>query len=188
MKRIMNRLTGRMTVLNICLLIVSMVLIGINQYSHKNYISKEIFENIRYIYHYDDLIREKHGEYQEKIVYNKSGYPCWLVDCGDVKVLYDYGEDSADVLRFMYAQITDSSYLFGGKGIRVGMDRDAAEKILKNAKKPTPDPYPILIIDDRGETHYQDAFGYYDDIYDWGMGIIYDENNNISHILPWYGL
>lgn len=188
MKKIMNRAVGRMLKLSVCLLIVTMMITGIIRHYTKKYIAKEIFENVRFIYHYDDLIREKNGEYQERVVYNQSGYPLWLVDCDDLKVLYDYDEEREEISHFLWAQITDSSCLFGGKGIRVGMDRDTTEKILKNAKKPTPDPDPMLIIDDNGEANYQDVFGYYDDIYDWGMGIIYDENNKISHILPWYGL
>lgn len=173
------------------LIIVSMAIffgIKIEKYFHRNYISKEIFENIDYIYRYDDLRRERSGEYEEKIVYTKDGFPVWLVYCDDIKVLYDYDEDKGKVLRFMYAQTSDSSYIFGEKGIRVGMERDTAEKILKNAKKPKPNPHRELIIDDMGETGYQDVFGYYDDIYDYGMGIIYDDDDKISHILPYLGL
>lgn len=168
--------------------IVTFFCIKLEKNQNKNYISKEIFENVKYIYHYDDLIRERDKEYQEKVVYNKSGYPLWLVDCGDIKVLYDYDEDREDASYFLRAQTSDSSYLFGEKGIRVGMDRDTAEKILKNAKKPTPDPDSMLIIDDRGATNYQEVFGYYDDVYDYGMGIIYNEDNKISHILLYLGL
>lgn len=46
----------------------------------------------------------------------------------------------------------------------------------------------MLIIDDRGATNYQEVFGYYDDVYDYGMGIIYNEDNKISHILLYLGL
>ena len=60
--------------------IVIFFCIKLEKYLNKNYISKEIFENVKYIYHYDDLIRERNGEYQEKIVYNKYGYPLWLVE------------------------------------------------------------------------------------------------------------
>lgn len=162
--------------------------IKIEKYFHKNYISTDIFESVDYIYRYESLIKERRGEYEEKIVYTKDGFPVWLVDCGDISVLYQYNEDKGMVLWLMYAQTTDSSYLFGEKGIQVGMDRDAVEKILQYSKKPSPDPNPALIIDDRGETSYQDVFAYYDDIYGYGLGFIYDDDNKVSHILLFDGL
>lgn len=181
----------RMIKIGVGLIIVSMVIffgIKIEKYFHKNYISADIFDSVDYIYLYHSLIRERRGEYEEKVVYTKDGFPVWLVDCGNIRVLYNYDEDQRKVLGFMYAQTTDSSYLFGEKGIQVGMDRDAVEKILRNSKKPSPDPHPALIIDDMGETSYQDVFAYYDDDYDLGMGFIYDDNNKVSHILLFFGL
>lgn len=65
----------------------AVILYGFSFYFfHKNYISKEIFENINYIYRYDDLIRKRSGEYEEKIVYTKDGFLVWLVSCDDIKV------------------------------------------------------------------------------------------------------
>lgn len=84
----------RTAVIIICLLMVLAAIWGgvkIEKYIHKNYISREIFESINYIYQYDDLIREKEGEYEEKIVYNVLGDPTmWLVYCDDIKVVYGY--------------------------------------------------------------------------------------------------
>lgn len=176
----------RIIKISLCWIIVFMAIffgIKIERDFHKNYISSEIFESINYIYRYEDLRRERKGEYEEKIVYTKDGYPVWLVDFGDIKVLYDYDEDEGQVLRFMYAQTTDSSYIFGKKGIQVGMDRDAVKRILQYSKKPSPDPHPALVIDDMGETSYQDVFAYYNDHYGSGMGFIYDDDNKVSHIL-----
>lgn len=177
--------------ISVCLIIVSMVIffsIKIEKNSHKNYISRDIFESIDYIYGYNSLTRERRGEYEKKIVYTKAGIPVWLVDCGDIRVLYHYVDEST-ASYFCYAQTTDSSYIFGEKGIQVGMDRDAVERILENSKKPTPDPDPRLIIDDMGETSYQDVFAYFDDIYDYGLGFIYDDDDNkVSHILLFFGL
>lgn len=181
----------RMIKISVCLIIASMVIFfgfKIEKYFHKNYISSEIFESINYIYRYEALTREKRGEYEEKIVYTKNGIPVWLVDCGDIKVLYGYNADNETILGFMFAQITDSSYTFGEKGIRIGMDRDAVEKILKNSKKPIPNPHQELIIDNIEETSYQDVFGYYDDNYGFGMGIIYDGNDKVCHISLYLGL
>lgn len=181
----------RMIKIGVGLIIVSMVIffgIKTERYFHRNYISADIFESVDYIYLYDNLIRERRGEYEENVVYTKDGFPAWLVDCDDIRVLYHYNEDKGNVLYFMYAQTTDSSYIFGEKGIQVGMDRDAVEKILKNSKKPSLDPHPALIIDDMGETSYQDVFAYYDDDYGLGMGFIYDDDNKVSHILLFWGL
>lgn len=130
----------RLIKISIGLIIVSMVIffgIKIEENSHKNYISRDIFESINYIYGYygyNSLTRERRGEYEEKIVYTKARIPVWLVDCGDISVLYGYDIDKGIVLDFAaYAQTTDSSYIFGEKGIQVGMDRDAVEKILENS-------------------------------------------------------
>ncbi|MCM1266605.1 MAG: hypothetical protein NC302_01760 [Bacteroidales bacterium] len=124
----------------ICLIIVFVAVFfgfSIREHFHKNYISNEIFESIDYIYRYEALTRERSGEYEEKIVYTESGFPLWLVDCGDIKVLYDYDAENGTVveaLGFAYAQTTDSSYLFGKKGIRVGMDLDSPTMIrIKSA-------------------------------------------------------
>lgn len=181
----------RIIKISVCLIIVSMAIffgIKIERYFHKNYISSEIFESTNYIYRYEALKRKRRGEYEEKLVYTKAGFPAWLVDCGDIKVLYDYDADDGQVLHFMYAQTSDSSYIFGKKGIQIGMDRKAVKRILQYSKKPIPDPLPALIIDDMGETSYQDVFAYYDDIYDYGLGFIYDDDNKVSHILLFFGL
>lgn len=135
MKRLIKISIGLIIVSMVILIIVSMVIFfGIKreENSHKNYISRDIFESINYIHIYNSLTRERRGEYEEKIVYTKAGIPVWLVDCGDISVLYGYDIDKGIVLDFAYAQTTDSSYLFGEKGIQVGMDRDAVEKILEN--------------------------------------------------------
>lgn len=181
----------RIVKISICLAIIVMVIlfgIKIERYLHRNYISREIFENIAYIYRYEDLIREKEGEYIENIVYTKEGNPVWLVYCNDIQVLYHYDTDGKKVLGFMYAQTSDSSYMFGEKGIQIGMDRDEVEKILKNSKKTKPNPHQELVVDGIAKTSYQDVLGYYDDIYDYGMGIIYDDHDKIRHISLYLGL
>ena len=177
--------------ISVCLIIVFMVIFFgflIEKHFHKNYISSEIFDNIDYIYRYEALIRERRGEYEEKIVYTKDEIPVWLVDCGDIRVLYHYDVDRKRASYFLFAQTTDSSYIFGEKGIRVGMDRKEVEKILKYSKNPSPNPHQNLIIDDMGENGYQDAFEYFDDIYDYGMGFIYDDNDKVSRIFLYLGL
>ncbi len=88
----------------------------------------------------------------------------------------------------MYAQTSSSSYIFGEKGIQIGMSRDIVEKILKYSKNPKPNPHQELVIDNIEKTSYQDVIGYYDDIYSYGMGIIYDDNNKIRHISLYLGL
>lgn len=121
----------RIIKISLCWIIVFMVIflsVKIEKYFHKNYISADIFESINYIYRYEALRSKRRGEYEEKIAYTKDGFPVWLVDCGDIKVLYDYDADEEQVLGFMYAQTTDSSYIFGKKGIQVGMDRKAVKK------------------------------------------------------------
>ena len=181
----------RIIKISVCLIMVFMVIffgIKIEKHFHKNYISRKTFDNINYIYRYNDLIGERRGEFEEKVVYTKDGFPLWLVDCGDICVLYGYNEDNKRVSFFSYAQINDSSYIFGEKGIRVGMDRKEVEKILKYSKNPSPNPHQNLIIDEMGETGYQDAFEYFDDIYDYGMGFIYDDNDKVSRIFLYYGL
>ena len=37
----------------------------------------------------------------------------------------------------MRAQIDDSKYVFGEKGLRVGMNKEIVEKIIPNSKKAT---------------------------------------------------
>lgn len=168
----------------------ALFMIGMHTDFHKNYISREIFESVDYIYRYKALTRERRGEYEEKIVYTKDDIPVWLVDCGDIKVLYRYDADECKASYFMYAQTTDSSYIFGEEGIRIGMDRKAVEKILKKSKKSSPWPHQHLIIDDMEETSYQeqDVYEYFDDIYDYGMGFLYDDNDKVSRIFLYLGL
>lgn len=181
----------RMIKISACLIIISIAIlfgIRIEKHFHKNYITREIFESIDYIYQYEDLLREKEGEYTEKLVYTKEGNPAWLVYCSDIQVLYHYNIDEKKVLDFMYAQTSSSSYIFGEKGIQIGMSRDIVEKILKYSKNPKPNPHQELVIDNIEKTSYQDVIGYYDDIYSYGMGIIYDDNNKIRHISLYLGL
>ena len=86
----------RMIKISACLIIISIAIlfgIRIEKHFHKNYITREIFESIDYIYQYEDLLREKEGEYTEKIVYTKEGNPAWLVYCSDIQVLYHYNID-----------------------------------------------------------------------------------------------
>lgn len=162
--------------------------IKLEKYLHKNYISREIFENIHYIYQYDDLIREKEGEYKEKIVYNVLGDPMWLVYCDDIKVVYDYNAEKEKIMGFMYAQVDDGKYVFGEKGLRVGMNKETVEKILANSRISTPNPDSHRVFDNEGTPYYQMGTGYYDDTYDKGLGIFYDEENNVEKILIFSGL
>lgn len=181
----------RTAVIIICLLMVLAVIFGavkIEKYFHKNYISREIFESINYIYQYDDLIREKEGEYKEKIVYNVLGYPMWLVYCDDIKVVYGYDAEKKKVLGFRYAQVDDGKYVFGEKGLRVGMNKETVKKILANSQIATPNPDSFRVFDNEGTPYYQMGTGYYDDTYDKGLGIFYDEENNVEKILIFSGL
>ncbi|MCH5264072.1 MAG: hypothetical protein J1F42_14280 [Lachnospiraceae bacterium] len=181
----------RTAVIIICLLMVLAVIFGavkIEKYFHKNYISREIFESINYIYQYDDLIREKEGEYEEKIVYNVLGYPMWLVYCDDIKVVYGYDAEKKKVLDFRYAQVDDSKYVFGEKGLRVGMNKETVKKILANSRIATPNPDSFRVFDNEGTPYYQMGTGYYDDTYWNGLGILYDEENNVEKILIFKGL
>ena len=181
----------RMIKVSICFVIILMVaLFGIKleKYLHKNYISREIFENIHYIYQYGDLIREKEGEYKEKIVYNVLGDPMWLVYCDDIKVVYDYNAEKEKIMGFMYAQVDDGKYVFGEKGLRVGMNKETVEKILANSRISTPNPDSHRVFDNEGTPYYQMGTGYYDDTYDKGLGIFYDEENNVEKILIFSGL
>ena len=162
--------------------------VKIEKYFHKNYISREIFESIHYIYQYDDFIREKEGEYEEKIVYNVLGYPMWLVYCDDIKVVYGYDAEKKKVLGFRYAQVDDSKYVFGEKGLRVGMNKETVKKILANSRISTPNPNSFRVFDNEGTPYYQMGTGYYDDTYDKGLGIFYDEENNVEKILIFSGL
>ena len=181
----------RTAVIIICLLMVLAVIFGavkIEKYFHKNYISREIFESINYIYQYDDLLREKEGEYKEKIVYNVLGDPMWLVYCDDIKVVYDYNAEKEKIMGFMYAQVDDSKYVFGEKGLRVGMNKETVKKILANSRISTPNPNSFRVFDNEGTPYYQMGTGYYDDTYDKGLGIFYDEENNVEKILIFSGL
>ena len=182
----------RTAVIIICLLMVLAAIWGgvkIEKYIHKNYISREIFESINYIYQYDDLIREKEGEYEEKIVYNVLGDPTmWLVYCDDIKVVYGYDAEKKKVLGFRYAQVDDSKYVFGEKGLRVGMNKETVKKILANSQIATPNPDSFRVFDNEGTPYYQMGTGYYDDTYWNGLGILYDEENNVEKILIFRGL
>ena len=181
----------RMIKVSICFVIILMaILLGIKleKYFHKNYISREIFESINYIYQYDDLIREKEGEYEEKIVYNVLGDPMWLVYCDDIKVVYDYNAEKEKIMGFMYAQVDDSKYVFGEKGLRVGMNKETVKRILANSRISTPNPNSFRVFDNEGTPYYQMGTGYYDDTYDKGLGIFYDEENNVEKILIFSGL
>ena len=181
----------RMIKVSICFVIILMVaLFGIKleKYLHKNYISREIFENIHYIYQYDDLIREKEGEYKEKIMYTVYGDERRLVYCDDIKVVYGYDAEKGQVMDFRYAQVDDSKYVFGEKGLRVGMNKETVEKILANSQISTPNPDSFRVFDNEGIPYYQMGTGYYDDTYWNGLGILYDEENNVEKILIFRGL
>ena len=181
----------RMIKVSICFVIILMaILLGIKleKYFHKNYISREIFENINYIYQYDDLIREKEGEYEEKIMYTVYGDERRLVYCDDIKVVYGYDAEKKKVLDFRYAQVDDSKYVFGEKGLRVGMNKETVEKILANSQISTPNPDSFRVFDNEGIPYYQMGTGYYDDTYWNGLGILYDEENNVEKILIFRGL
>lgn len=177
--------------ISICSAIIFMaILFGlkIEKYLHKNYISREIFEGIDYIYRYEDLIREKEGEYKEKVVYAENGDERWLVYCDDIKVVYWYDMEEKTVGDFMYAQVDDGKYVFGEKGLRVGMNKEIVEKILKNSKIATPNPASKRVFDNEGTLHFQSGTIYFDDTYWNGMGIFYDEENNVEKILIYRGL
>ena len=181
----------RMIKVSICFVIILMaILLGIKleKYFHKNYISREIFENINYIYQYDDLIREKEGEYEEKIMYTVYGDERRLVYCDDIKVVYGYDAEKKKVLGFRYAQVDDGKYVFGEKGLRVGMNKETVEKILANSRIATPNPDSFRVFDNEGTPYYQMGTGYYDDTYWNGLGILYDEENNVEKILIFRGL
>ena len=181
----------RMIKVSICFVIILMaILLGIKleKYFHKNYISREIFENINYIYQYDDLIREKEGEYEEKIMYTVYGDERRLVYCDDIKVVYGYDAEKKKVLDFRYAQVDDSKYVFGEKGLRVGMNKETVEKILANSQISTPNPDSFRVFDNEGIPYYQMGTGYYDDTYWNGLGILYDEENNVEKIMIFRGL
>lgn len=181
----------RTAVIIICLLMVLAAIWGgvkIEKYIHKNYISREIFESINYIYQYDDLIREKEGEYKEKIMYTVYGDERRLVYCDDIKVVYGYDAEKKKVLGFRYAQVDDSKYVFGEKGLRVGMNKETVKKILANSQISTPNPDSFRVFDNEGIPYYQMGTGYYDDTYWNGLGILYDEENNVEKILIFRGL
>ena len=181
----------RMIKVSICFVIILMaILFGIKleKYFHKNYISREIFESIYYIYQYDDLIREKEGEYEEKIMYTVYGDERRLVYCDDIKVVYGYDAEKGKVMDFRYAQVDDSKYVFGEKGLRVGMNKETVEKILANSQISTPNPDSFRVFDNEGIPYYQMGTGYYDDTYWNGLGILYDEENNVEKILIFRGL
>lgn len=181
----------RMIKVSICFVIILMaILLGIKleKYLHKNYISREIFESINYIYQYDDLIREKEGEYKEKIMYTVYGDERRLVYCDDIKVVYGYDAEKKKVLGFRYAQVDDSKYVFGEKGLRVGMNKETVKKILANSQIATPNPNSFRVFDNEGTPYYQMGTGYYDDTYWNGLGILYDEENNVEKILIFRGL
>lgn len=51
-------------------------------------------------------------------------------------------------------------------------------------------PLKVLIAAAGIETSYQeqDVFEYFDDIYDYGMGFLYDDNDKVSRIFLYLGL
>ena len=111
-----------------------------------------------------------------------------LVYCDDIKVVYGYDAEKKKVLGFGYAQVDDSKYVFGEKGLRVGMNKETVEKILANSRIATPNPDSFRVFDNEGTLYYQMGTGYYDDTYWNGLGILYDEENNVEKILIFRGL
>lgn len=175
----------------LCLFIILISVLSVmilTKHFRKNYITKDIFDNISYIFEYKDFVREKEGEYKEKIVYAENGDEMWLVYCDDIKVIYWYDMETGKIKDFMYAHVDDSKYVFGEKGLRVGMSKKEVEKILADSQIATPNPHEERIFDNEGTRYYQMGTGYYDDDYWNGMGILYDEEDNVEKIVIHRGL
>lgn len=151
---------------------------------NKNYIDNDVFGNIRYIFKYENLKEERGKILKEELVNDNM----WVVIYDDIKVVYNYQTDTNTVGRFMWAQIDNDEYKFGEQEIAVGMSRECVEKALKNSKRPEPCIQECDLFDPEGNVHKGITEDYYDDVYDYGMGFVYDEDDCVKYIRIYFGL
>ncbi len=112
----------------------------------------------------------------------------WLVIYDDIEIVYDYQYKDNRIGHFCWAQIDNEAYLFGNKKIAVGMSREQVEKILKNAKRPRPAVEGHRYFDLEGKMWKEIAESYYDNMCEYGLGFVYDENDCVKYIYIWKGL
>lgn len=168
-----KKIFGVFLIINI--IVVSAMLIW--EILHRNYIGENFFEDIRYIYNSEDLKEEK----GEPLLTTWAGenQALKLVAYDDIVVAY------SEAGGFVWAQINDETYTFGGKKLAVGMTREQVEKAMKNSKRPNPIAWQATVCDSEGEIQRKTSENYYDDFYHNGLGFVYDENDCIEYIYIW---
>lgn len=171
--KIAKKIFGIFLIINI--IVVSALLIW--EILHRNYIGENFFEDILYIYN-DDALKEEKGQPVQTIW---TGENRWLelVVYDDIVVAYSKTDG------FLWAQINDETYTFGGKKLAVGMTREQVEKAMKNSKRPNPIAWQATVCDSEGEIQRKTSENYYDDFYHNGLGFVYDENDCVEYIYIW---
>ncbi|MGN0130932.1 MAG: hypothetical protein ACI4AA_00650 [Lachnospiraceae bacterium] len=179
-----NRKKIMIIVLALLLVVIILIIILVRMLSNKNYIDNDVFGDVRYIFQYENLKEEKGEVLKEKLV----NADMWLAVFDDIKVLYHYQTDTNTVGHFMWAQIDNDEYKFGKQQLAAGMSRETIEKALKNSKRPEPCIQECELFDSEGNVYEGITEDYYDDVYDYGMGFVFDKDDCVKYIRIYFGL
>lgn len=167
--------------------VVIVLFLGVTLLSNRNYIDKDIFADISYMYSYENLKEEK-GTQLKEMQMNMDGKTVWVVSLDGMHIVYSYLEDSDKPGAFMWAQIDSEAYTFGEQSVVVGMTRKDIEKIMRGAKRPQPSISACNVLISQENVQQKTSEDYYDDNYSYGMGFVYDEKDCVEYILLYKGL
>lgn len=174
----------KVIVILIIIIIILAAVILINLFLHKNYLDANTFEDVRYVYNYENLKSAKGEPVREMAVGIAEDDQIWLVVYDDITVEYMYIPEKKHVGYFLRAQTDNDAYVFGNEKIAVGMSREQVEKILKNAKRPKPTGTVSCYYNIGREKLEQPQIieEYFDDSYEHGLGFVYGENDCVEYI------
>ena len=167
--------------------VVIVLFLGVTLLSNRNYIDKDIFADISYMYSYENLKEEK-GTQLKEMQMNMDGKTVWVVSLDGMHIVYSYLEDSDKPGAFMWAQFNSEAYTFGTQSVVVGMTRKDIEKIMRGAKRPQPSISACNVLISQENVQQKTSEDYYDDNYSYGMGFVYDEKDCVEYILLYKGL
>ena len=139
----------RMIKISACLIIISIAIlfgIRIEKHFHKNYITREIFESIDYIYQYEDLLREKEfqiGKYKVWLTHGHNYY----VSMSNENIKREARMRGVDIV--MYGHTHKPVVDMDGDVIAVNPGSLAYPR--QEGRKPS---YIIMDIDGNGKAHF----------------------------------
>lgn len=174
----------------ILLLIIGAVIIILDKNLGQNYIQSDYIHSLHLMGSYGSLIERK-GEPLQELVGSIEGrsdisrpdLKVWLVYYEGVVVVYHYDEENDQVGNFIYAQIDDAQYKLGPKNVCVGMSKVWVKFLFRNARRTVdriPEVFTFFDQDGNGIDVFVDD--YYNDTYDYEIGLTYDDNNRIEHV------